>query len=148
MARRRKKQGPKMAPDDPRRKNLRPPIKPGEVLNPLGKNGSEWLARIRAFAEEIDPNDRPRRGGAKRDRFARLMEAGYKKALKGGDVPWKVIVEQLAGRPRQHIEVSGNASNGPLVTFLLPENGRDVAPPEAPAAEGEPKPNGDPTADE
>jgi hypothetical protein len=34
-----------LAPDDPRRKgiaNLKP-IKPGEVRNPTGKNGQEWL---------------------------------------------------------------------------------------------------------
>lgn len=126
-----------MAADDKRRKNLKPPIKPGEVRNPTGKNGSEWLKAFRDFFEEV-PTEKLPRGAPRRDpndnRHIIGLRALFRNMVLGSEPSLKLGIEQLQGRARQHIEVSGAAGNGPLVTFLLPENGRDV-PPEEPEKE-------------
>jgi hypothetical protein len=120
-----------MAPDDPRRKNLRPPIKPGEVLNPTGKNGSEWLKAFRDFFDQV-PTEKLPKGAPRRDpddsRHTIAIRALFRNMVMGSEQSLKLGLEQLQGRARQHIEVSGAAGNGPLVTFLLPPNGRDVEP--------------------
>lgn len=136
MARRRKR--PPLPPGDARRKgiaNLKP-IKPGDPpLNPTGKNGSEWLKAFRDFFEEV-PTERLPKGtparGKDDNRHTIAIRALFRNMIKGSEASLKLGLEQLQGRARQHIEVSGAAGNGPLVTFLLPENGRDVAPPETP----------------
>jgi len=132
MARRRR--GKPLAPDDPRRKgiaNLKP-IKPGEVRNPEGKNGSEWLTAIRDFFGSASPR-LPKGTGIKLQkgdsRFDVLMQALYHRILQGSDASIKLAAEQLAGRARQQIEVSGPGGvplNGPQVKLYLPGNGRDI----------------------
>jgi hypothetical protein len=140
MAGRHQKQGPKMALDDPRRKNLRPPVRPGDPpRNPLGKNGSEWLKAFRDFFEEIPGEKLPK--GAPRvepgdNRHLIAIRALFRNMIIGSDASLKLGIEQLQGRARQHIEVSGDLGNGPPVTFLIPENGRDVVPEDSAPADG------------
>lgn len=130
MARKRRTNRPPMAPDDPRRKNLRPPFSKGEVMNPLGKNGSEWLADFRHFAaEEVEiPQGRgkpPLKG--QRAHLGRL--ALFKNVIAGDNQAQKLFLEQLQGRARQHVELTGK-DGVPLappatVRLYMPSNGRE-----------------------
>jgi hypothetical protein len=125
---------PKERAEAIRNANLKPP-KPGEVRNKLGKNGYETLKAFRDFfAEVIDEAEGERlpKGAPTLEpgdtRFRMLLKSLLRNALGGSDQSIKVAVEQLQGRPRQHIEVTGDRGNGPVVQFMLPPNGRDVAP--------------------
>lgn len=122
--------------EKPRRgrvENLKP-IQPGEVRNPKGINGRAAREAFVAWAEQTDAS---LTGG--KTRIQAVDEAIFKKAIRGGNQAQKLFVEQYRGRARQHIEVTGDAGNGPPVTFLIPENGRDVpVEPDAPAGDPEP----------
>lgn len=111
--------------------NLKP-AKPGEVRNPLGKNGHDWRKRLRDYASGLaDGEDLPKSvkvGAPGDDRFEVLMKAIFRNVVLGREASQKLMFEQISGRARQHIEVTGGAGNGPVVQFMLPENGRDVAP--------------------
>jgi hypothetical protein len=116
MAKRRR--GKPLAPDDPRRKgiaNLKP-IKPGEVRNPKGKNGSERIREFHAFADELVSVPQGR-GKAPlivtRAQAARL--ALFDNVLRGDTPAQKVFIEQLQGRARQSVEVTGEGG-GPVRT--------------------------------
>jgi hypothetical protein len=99
--------------------NLKP-IKPGEVRNPKGINGRAQREAFVAWAEDLHPDD------PEKTRIQAVDDAIFKKALRGSAQAQKLFVEQYRGRARQHIEVTADAGNGPAVTFLIPENGRDV----------------------
>lgn len=117
MARRRKTSGPKMAADDPRRKNLMPPIKPGERRNPTGKNGAEWLKAFRDFFSEI-PTEKLPKGAVRRNpddnRHTIAIRALFRNMVMGSEASLKLGIEQLQGRARQHVELTG-AGGGPIV---------------------------------
>ncbi len=139
--RQRRRKRPPLAADDPRRRgiaNLKP-IKPGEVRNPLGKNGSEWLKAFRDFFDEV-PTEKLPKGAPRRspddNRHLIAVRALFRNMVMGSEASLKLGLEQLQGRARQHIEVSGDLGNGPVVTFLLPENGRDVPPEDPPSETG------------
>jgi hypothetical protein len=95
--------------------NLRPPIRPGERLNPKGINGVNWLAEFRRFAlEEID-DPRPKQVGKKLLRVRAVREALFAKALRGSDKAQQFFLEQLQGRAVQQIHISG-PDGGPIET--------------------------------
>lgn len=132
--RKRKRRGkPVTDPNDGRRKgfaNLKP-IQPGEVRNPEGKNGSEWLKAFRRFWEGVPDGDDVLPDGLVKsgeDRYMVGLRALFRNVALGNEQSIKLMVEQLQGRARQHIELSGDVGNGPPVQFMLPENGRDVEP--------------------
>lgn len=140
----RKTNRPPLPLDAPGRKNLRP-IKPGEVRNPLGKNGYETLKAFRDFfAEEV--TEKLGKGAPRREdgdsRYRILLKALFRNGANGSDQALKLAFEQLQGRARQSIEVSSKDGNGPVVQFMLPENGRDVAPPAPPETSGDEKDEG------
>lgn len=103
-----------MAPDDVRRKNLMPPARKGEVRNPLGKNGSERVREFHAFADEIvsipQGKGKPPLVGT-RATLGRL--AWFENVLRGDSQAQKLFIEQLQGRARQSIEVTGEGG-GPV----------------------------------
>jgi hypothetical protein len=109
-----------LAPDDPRRKgiaNLKP-IKPGEVRNPTGKNGQEWLTAFRDYFATWDSV--PVRKGRKAvkiegERAELVRRALFMNALAGDTQAQKIITEQLQGRPMQSVEVSG-PGGGPIAS--------------------------------
>jgi hypothetical protein len=113
MARRKKTNRPKMAPDDPRRKNLRPPQKKGDPpLNALGKNGHDWTTRFRQFfASESPPDEQLPKGAPPREpgdsRYEHGLRAFFRNVLVGDTQAQKVMIEQLGGRPRASVEVTG-----------------------------------------
>lgn len=145
---RKKKTARRMAPDDKRLKNLKP-AKPGEVRNPLGKNGSDWLSAFRDFfaeqATEKLPKGSPRREpGDTRHRLA--MKALFMRIMRGSDQGQKLALEQLQGRARQSVEMTGPGGTplvpGSMVTVYMPSNGREnenpddeIDEPEAPGAD-------------
>jgi hypothetical protein len=141
-----------MPPDDVRRKNLTNPIRPGEVRNPTGKNGSEWLTALRDyFANPHDEKLEARligKGNQGKTRFELALRALFLNAIRGETPAQKVVTEQLAGRPLQQVEVTGPDGKPfvpAAVRLYLPANGRDVvsAPPPArtppAAAKGQPR---------
>lgn len=103
-----------MAPDDPRRKNLIPPAKKGEVRNPKGINGH---TRLQAFLDFADEEISIPQGRGKepltgtRAQLARL--AWFENVLRGDTQAQKLFIEQLQGRARMSVEVTG-ADGGPL----------------------------------
>ena len=82
------------------RRGLLPPIKPGEVRNPTGKNGREARAAISQFLEEPSETDKGK------TRFRRVLEKLYAKAIAGDTQAAKALVEQHAGRPQQAVDLS------------------------------------------
>lgn len=116
MAKRRR--GKPLAPDDPRRRGMANliPIKPGEVRNATGKNGSEWLMAFREFAADVD--SMPQGKGKKKidgERAYLVRLALFRNAIRGETQAQKIFIEQLQGRPRQSVEVSG-PGGGPIST--------------------------------
>jgi hypothetical protein len=113
---RRRGNRPKMAPDDVRRKNLIPPARKGEVRNPTGRNGSERLREFQAFADEVisiaQARGKPELKGT-RAQLARL--AWFENVLRGDSQAQKLFIEQLQGRARQSIELTGEGG-GPVKT--------------------------------
>jgi hypothetical protein len=137
----RRKRGKPLAPGDPRRKgiaNLKP-IKPGEVRNPTGKNGSEWLNAFRDFfsgkAAALPKGSglKVRKGDTEYDVLLRALRQNI---VMGSDPAIKLAIEQLAGRARQQIEVSGPDGKplaGQTVVLRMPDNGSGPdEPPPAP----------------
>ena len=82
------------------RRGLLPPIKPGEVRNPTGKNGREARAAISQFLEEPSETDKGK------TRFRRVLEKLYAKAIAGDTQAAKALVEQHAGKPQQAVDLS------------------------------------------
>lgn len=109
--------------------NLRP-AKKGDVLNKTGTNG--WRraqARLAAFVEEVDKD----RGDGKATRWQHILETCYTSALVPGlkGAPdRKLLIEQVAGRAKQQVEL-GNTDGSPLrVVAFLPDNGRGPGDPD------------------
>ena len=136
--------------------NLRP-AKPGEVRNPLGINGSTWLKEFRDYFGGAVGDDAELTRALKK--FARpgerridaVKRALFVKAVFGGDAAQKLVVEQMQGRARQHVELTGPGgvplAPPAVVRLYLPPNGRDIAaPPAAPMATA-PAASDDPGAD-
>lgn len=145
----RKRRGkPVTDPKDGRRRgfaNLKP-IEPGEVRNPEGKNGSEWLKAFRQFWEGAAAKEKLPKGAVKpeagEDRYGVALRALFRNVAMGDAASIKLTFEQLQGRARQHIELSGDVGNGPKVEFLLPPNGRDVGPAAVQEVSGESRSEG------
>jgi hypothetical protein len=113
---RRRGNRPKMAADDVRRKNLIPPARKGEVRNPTGKNGYDRVRQFQDFADEVisipqGKGKEPLVGS--RATLARL--AWFENVLRGDSQAQKLFIEQLQGRARQSIELTGEGG-GPVKT--------------------------------
>lgn len=108
-------------------------IKPGQRLNKTGTN--HWAqanARFREFAMQVVAN------GQTRD--DRIILAIYTSALTPGPkgaADRKLWNEQMRGKPKQHLEVSGQDGAPLRVVAYLPDNGRGPDDPE-PSDDGEP----------
>lgn len=151
MAKRRR--GKSVPKGDPRERgfaNLKPVKKGDPPLNPTGKNGHEWLNAFRDFfGGRPDKADRLARVVAKDDpqatRYALMLRALFRNVMMGSDSALKLAVEQMQGRARQHVEVTGpgGAPLGvPTVKLYLPSNGRDVeTKPEPPPPTGDAPPD-------
>lgn len=108
--------------------NLRPPIKPGEVRNPTGKNGHEWLKEFRDYfggePDEVLPKGVGRAKVGQR-RIDLVKRALFMKAIRGGDIALKLVIEQLNGRARQAVELTG-ADGGPVTVENAPRTSADL----------------------
>jgi len=96
-----------------RKRNLMPPLKPGECLNPTGKNGRDKNKVVVDFLEATDPKD-----DEKRPRIHVLLEAMYLRGRLGHGVAMKYLGEQYTGRAKQQIELSGH-EGGPITMANL-----------------------------
>jgi len=93
------------------RRGLLPPIKPGEVRNPTGKNGREGRAEMSQFLKEPSETDKGK------TRFRRVLEKLYAKAIAGDTQAAKTLVEQHIGKPQQAVDLSSD--NGSLRPALV-----------------------------
>lgn len=108
--------------------NLRPPIKPGEVRNPTGKNGHEWLKEFRDYFETEPDEVLPKgvgRAKVGQRRIDLIKRALFMKAIRGGDIALKLVIEQLNGRARQAVELTG-ADGGPVTMENAPRTSSDL----------------------
>jgi hypothetical protein len=130
-----------------RAENLKP-AKPGEVRNPLGINGSTWLKEFKDyFAGEVSEDlPRGKRGLVRpgERRIDAIKRSLFMKAVFGDPQAQKLIIEQVQGRARQHVELTGK-DGAPLappatVRLYMPSNGRENENPEDEIKE--PKPDG------
>lgn len=133
MARRRR--GKPVPKGDPRERgfaNLKP-AKPGEVRNPTGKNGHDWLNAFRDFfGAPPDKADQLARkllkASAGDSRYTMMLRALFRNVVMGSDQAIKLATEQLNGRARQHVEMTGPGGTplapGVPVTLYLPDNKR------------------------
>jgi hypothetical protein len=85
--------------------NLRP-IKPGEVRNPTGKNGTNRAALYRAWAEKAPTLI----GDKEKSRIENVWEKTYQRAMdsrrKDCTLSAKIIVEQYQGVPKAAFELT------------------------------------------
>jgi hypothetical protein len=129
-----------------RKRNLLPPIRPGECLNPTGKNGRDKNKIVVDFLEAIDDKDE-----AKRPRIHVLLEAMYLRARIGHGVAMKYLGEQYTGRAKQQIELSGQDGGPITMANLTTEELRKMLeaqlaqPDEEPSDDEPPSGTGEPT---
>jgi hypothetical protein len=115
-------------PRDKRWDNLKP-FKKGEVRNPTGANGARWMKMVRKFFKQkiTVKGEKPEDDPVEMERFWMVCEAAFRTALRGNPASQKLIIEQLAGKAKETIEVS-NVGDAPSVVMWLPNNGRGPAP--------------------
>jgi hypothetical protein len=110
--------------------NLLPPVAPGEVRNPGGKNGREQRDKLIRWLEQPSTDDTM-------TRIERVWQATYLAALKGSAPDRKTLIEQHGGKPRSQLDLSNDDES------LLPAILRVLAaPPPAeptPSTQDEPK---------
>ena len=95
--------------DAPGRKNLKP-AKPGEVRNPTGKNGSEWLTAFREFFSEECIESLPRGAPERADgdtRYKVALKSLFRNVVRGSEQSIKLAFEQMQGKARQSVELTG-----------------------------------------
>lgn len=118
MARRKKR--PRRAPLSPEARakaiaNLKP-AQPGEVRNPSGKNGSDWLMAFRDFFAEV-PNEKLPKGAPAREesdtRYKIALRSLFRNVVRGSEGSLKLAIEQMQGRARQSVEHTGK-DGGPI----------------------------------
>jgi hypothetical protein len=100
---------------EPRYRGLRP-IKPGEVLNPTGRNGSSAITELRRFMDErAEPSSR-------RTRSENLWLALYTTAIdrrrRDHVAAARVLLAYHLGKPLETLEVSG-PDGGPITSVAL-----------------------------
>jgi hypothetical protein len=77
------------------------PVKPGQVLNPTGKNGREGSEAWRKFLDEFDGAE------PSKSRRLRMHETWYKLIVEEKDTnALKLGVEQDQGKAKQQIDLS------------------------------------------
>jgi hypothetical protein len=86
--------------------NLRP-IKPGQVLNPLGKTGVNWRQKVQDYfaADAQDITDKS--GSRKVPRVENVMASLYKNALLGREPSIEMVFETMDVTGPRKIEVAG-----------------------------------------
>jgi hypothetical protein len=107
--------------------NLIPP-KRGEVRNPHGHNGARWMRQVRKFFREKVNVAVGKEGQIEEmERFRLVLDAAYTSARRGNVSAQRFIIEQLAGRAKESVEVMSNGDQ-PSVVMIVPYNGRGPAP--------------------
>jgi hypothetical protein len=109
----------------------------GKSGNPTGMNGwRKAQARIAKFMKAIANPDTK----STDTRFDRLLLAAYTSALVPGPkgaIDRKLLIEQVAGKAKQQVELTGNNGGALRVVAVLPDNGHGPDDPEDPP-DGEP----------
>ena len=103
-----------------RKRDLLPPLKPGECLNPEGKNGRLKNKVIVDFMDAADPKDKEARA-----RIQILLESMYLRARMGHGLYGKFLGEQYAGKAKQQVELSGEVKTGHVLVIPMPGAGTD-----------------------
>jgi hypothetical protein len=126
--------------------NLRPPCKPGEVLNPEGKNGRTRAEFVAAFLEEIDATEvgqslQAKIGCPGATRIKALLHRDWLAGMDKSDVARKSLIEQYAGRPKQQVDLTSNGEtmSGVFVLPAGPATAEEWEKQHGPAAETEPE---------
>ena len=122
--------------------NLRPPVKPGEILNPHGRpKGSRNLSTLLKEIIELKNTDGKTYGEI-------LMAKLYEKGFKGSERAIEIIMDRLEGKPLQkqeikheglitHADIFGeinndkettNQTNEPIQEKEITEAGNDAQP--------------------
>jgi hypothetical protein len=125
-----------------RKRNLMPPLKPGQVLNREGKNGRDKNKVVVDFLEAQDSKD-----PEKRARIQVLLDSMYLRARLGHSAAMKYLAEQYTGKAKQQVELSnpdgtlsplGPDSVADALRAAIEERRRakEVAPQEQPADDG------------
>jgi hypothetical protein len=121
-------------PKEPQwKKNLKP-IKPGEVRNKKGINGSRWISAMKKYFRERD-KDFSNKDGEHVERWRNVMFAMYVTAMKGNPLSQRLIAEVLIGDGKQKLEITGAGGVAPVVMYV-PYNGRGPAPGEILSEDG------------
>lgn len=114
-------------------KNLHP-AKPGEVRNKKGINGQPWLKSFYDFfgrerVDDVTDIETAKKMGRKVKRVIRMRnvwQAVYRQTLLGSEAAQRLVIEQMQGRARESVHLTGDGSMGgaaPAVLMLLPDDG-------------------------
>jgi hypothetical protein len=92
---------PQLTGIEKRKRNLRPPIRPGESRNPTGRNGRDKNKVVVDFLDALDNKDPD-----KRTRIQVLLDSMYLRARLGNGVAMRYLAEQYTGKAKQQIDLS------------------------------------------
>jgi hypothetical protein len=125
--------------------NLRLSMKGEAPRNPTGKNGRTRAETVAAFLDEVDDTAIGKAllakvGCVDGTRIRGLLHRAWLAGMGKSDLARKTLIEQYAGRPKQHVEVTGEGGSALKVIAFLPDNGHGPDDPEEPD-DGEPEPS-------